>query len=143
MKKIVKKLGISVLALLLVSVGTAMADPNGGSDWDSATSIGVPDNDFDIFGTYTRGPPGDWWQFAANDNDEVYVDLEKSFTEYPINGELFLYKQVGVLEAHVSNDNQTNDHLGYVLNNPSPRINITGALNENYQFLVGRNSGLP
>ena len=141
MKKIVKKLGISVLALLLVSVGTAMADPNGGSDWDSATSIGVPDNDFDIFGTYTRGPPGDWWKFAANDNDEVYVDLDYYFAN-DAEGELSLYKDENTLEAFVNKDNP-NDHIGYVLNNPSPRINITGRVNSEYEFLVGRNSGLP
>ncbi|MBE0524891.1 MAG: hypothetical protein IBX40_11240, partial [Methanosarcinales archaeon] len=52
MKTIVKKLGISVLALLLVTVGTAMADPDGGSSYSDATSIDVPDNNFDIFGTY-------------------------------------------------------------------------------------------
>jgi hypothetical protein len=140
MKKIVKKLGISVLALLLVSVGTAMADPNGGSDWDSATSIGVPDNDFDIFGTYTRGPPGDWWQFAANDNDEVYVDLSYDFT-VNYNGQLDLYKTETEIVAHIDKDKQ--DHIGSVLSNPDPRIEIQGSLNAEYEFLVGRNSGLP
>jgi len=141
MKKLVNKLGISVLALLLVSVGTAMADPNGGSSYETATSIGVPDNDFDIFGDYTRGPPGDWWKFAANDNDEVYVDLDYLFT-VDDNGELFLYKEKGVLVAHVNKD-KPNDHIGYVLNNPSPRIDISGRLNAEYEFLAGRNSGLP
>jgi hypothetical protein len=140
MKRIVNKLGISVLALLLVSVGTAMADPNGGSSYSSATSIGVPDNDFDIFGTYTRGPPGDWWKFAANDNDEVYVDLDAHFANNH-TGHLYLYKTESQLEAHVSKFDS--DHIGYVLNNPSPRISITGTYNENYKFLAGRNSGLP
>ena len=140
MKKIVKKLGISVLALLLVSVGTAMADPNGGSDWDSATSIGVPDNDFDIFGTYTRGPPGDWWQFAANDNDEVYVDLSYDFT-VNYNGQLDLYKTETEIVAHIDKDKQ--DHIESVLSNPDPRIEIQGSLNAEYEFPVGRNSALP
>jgi len=136
MKKLVNKLGISVLALLLVSMGTAMADPDGGNSYEAATSINVPDYSFDIF-KYTRGPPGDWWKFAANDNDEVYVDLDYKFANVS-NGELSLFRDKGVLVAQVNKD-KPNDHIGEVDNNPSPRISITGCENSQYKFLAGRN----
>ncbi|MCL7411942.1 MAG: hypothetical protein M8350_09120 [Methanosarcinaceae archaeon] len=87
---------------------------SGGNTWSGAQSINVPDGWSDLYGRYTRdvgSGSGDWFRFAANDNDGVYVDIQASFVNN-YNGELLLYKAIGVEVAHLSSS--SNDHYGIV-----------------------------
>ncbi|PAV10848.1 hypothetical protein ASJ81_12030 [Methanosarcina spelaei] len=136
--KIKRKLrsGILLIMLLLVNAGTVMAA--GGSSYSGASTITVPEGEYDYFGEYTKGSStGDWFKFAAEGGEDVYIDLRYIF--YRDNqGEMLQYKTSSTIKAHVCNSPYYNDHWGEASSNAWPRIEMRGDTGAEYDFIVGR-----
>lgn len=128
---IMVKLGISML-IMLMTVG--MVSASGGSSYSSAEGINVPYGDIWIWSGETGS--ADWYQFNANNGDDVYVDLQKRFADY--GGEMKVHdKSSGDIAAWVSTSQV--DHWAYnVAGNPQPRIEIIAGSQFDYQFIAGR-----
>lgn len=135
MNRIAAKLGISMLAVLLMTVGTVSAD--GGSSYSSAEQLvpDVPYGRLEIYGPYEFSGD-DWWRFDANNGDEVYIDLDYQFAYY--GGAMYLHDEYeGDIEAWVTYSNSR--HRTTVVGNPQPRIEIEAGSEFTYSFVVGLN----
>jgi len=128
---IMVKLGISMLVMLM-TVG--MVSASGGSSYSSAEVIYVPYGTIDITsGVFSAD---DWYQFGANNGEDVYIDVQYTFAEN--GGEMKVHDAYqGDIEAWVSSSQI--DHWAYnVAGNPQPRIEIIAGSQFDYQFIVGR-----
>jgi len=133
MDRIAAKLGISMLAVLLMTVGTVSAD--GGSSCPNAEWINVPDGSLRIFGPHEFSGD-DHWKFDANSGDVVYIDLEYWFAHY--GGAMYLRNVCGgSVIAWVTGS--SSKHSATVTGT-EPRIEIDAGSEYTYKFVVGRNA---
>ncbi len=125
---IIVKLGISMLVMLM-TVGTVSA-----SSYSNADEIDVPYGDIWIWIGETGST--DWYQFYANNGDNVYIDAQKRFVDN--GGEMKVHDEYqGDIAAWVSSSHS--DHWAYdVAGNPKPRIEIIAGSQFDYQFIAGR-----
>jgi hypothetical protein len=128
------RIGMLLAALLVMSVGTAMA--SGGSSYSTASTITVPEGEQDYYGLYTKYDTThpDWWKFEAENGEDVYIDLDRAYCQNR-NGDMKLYRTSSTYTAHVSSS--SHDPWGTVSSSPWPRIAINGRLGT-YCFVAGR-----
>lgn len=132
MSRIAAKLGISMLVMLLMAVGTVSAD--GGSSYSIAEWISVPDGSMRIFGPYEFSND-DWWKFDTNSGDGVYIDLDYWFWYY--GGAMYLHDEYeGGIKAWV---NSSSSQHSATVTGTEPRIEINAGSEFTYKFVVGRN----
>lgn len=133
MNRIAAKLGISMLVVLLMAVGTVSAD--GGSSYSSAEQIYVPDGTTWIYGPYEFSGD-DWWRFSADNGDGIYIDIDYWFWYY--GGAIYAHDEYeGDIEAWVTSSSSR--HRTTVVGTPQPRIEIEAGSEFTYQFAAGRN----
>lgn len=125
------KLGLMMLVLL---VATGAAAAAGGSSYSTAKSISVPTGDIDYWIGTCRASPGDWYKFSVVQNDDCYIDLQRTFTT--AGGQMKLHDGQNNIEAWVSTTH--NDHYAIDITNV-PRIQILKGTQSAYEFIAGRN----
>ncbi|ADI74357.1 conserved hypothetical protein [Methanohalobium evestigatum Z-7303] len=129
----IAKIGISVLFVLLATMGTSMAA--GGDTYSGAVEINVPEDRLGYFGEYEKGTGDDWFKFDGSGGDCAEIDLDYTFTN-DYNGEMYLHDEYeGDIEAHIT-DSST-DRYANSLDGSWPRIEINGDWGANYEFVAG------
>ena len=131
--KVEKIIGFSVMTMLFATLMVSVASA-AGSSYGSAEYFTVADEDYAII-TATASQNPEWWQFSASVGDNIYTDLDYTFSQD--GGAEYLHDRwQGDIQAAVSLS--LSDHRA-ILQANHPHIQINRGTSSYYEFLVTRN----
>lgn len=145
------KVGMTVLMVLSIFTGIALADPPSGEDagntYGSATLIDVPYGNYDIFS------PGlladnvdwkdkDWYHFTASSGDKLSYDLDINAYNDDVDMEIHTF-----YDGHIISEIDKGNPGGYIhpvtLDSSNPHVKIYDSsydpFYEDYKFILGLN----